>query len=75
MVRANCVACHSTDYTIRQPDGDVKRWQAEVEKMIKVFGAPVSESDAKTIAEYLATAYSQKDQSRRPATAPGKAPP
>jgi hypothetical protein len=25
--------------------------------MIKVFGAPVSEQDAKTIVEYLATQY------------------
>lgn len=57
IVRANCVACHSTDYIVRQPGGDAKRWQAEVEKMIKVFGAPVSRSDAKAIVEYLASAY------------------
>ena len=63
VVRANCAGCHSTDYIVRQPDGDAKRWQTEVEKMIKLYGAPVGESDARTIVEYLATAYSRKDPS------------
>jgi hypothetical protein len=29
-------------------------WQAEVTKMIKVYGAPISEGDAKLIVDYLA---------------------
>lgn len=57
VVRANCVACHSTDYIVRQPRGDAKRWGAEVKKMISVYGAPVDEADAKVIVNYLATAY------------------
>jgi len=40
-----------------QPRGNGRQWDAVVTKMIKVFGAPVSEQDAKTIAEYLATQY------------------
>src|SRR5262245_12161101 len=28
-------------------------WQAEVDKMIKAFGAPIDEADAKVIIEYL----------------------
>ena len=32
-------------------------WDAEVTKMIKAFGAPISEADAKEITEYLATNY------------------
>lgn len=57
VARANCGACHSTDYIVRQPRGDMKQWQAEVAKMIKVFGAPVSPENEKTIVEYLSSAY------------------
>ncbi len=57
VVRADCVACHSTDYIVRQPRGDAKRWGAEVKKMISVYGAPVDEADAKVVVNYLATAY------------------
>jgi len=52
-----CQFCHSTDYIVMQPRGDAKQWQAVVTKMITVFGAPISEADAKAIVEYLATAY------------------
>ncbi len=57
VARADCGVCHSTDYIVRQPRGDVKQWQAEVAKMIKVFGAPVSPENEKTIVEYLSSAY------------------
>lgn len=53
----NCMGCHSTDYIVRQPGNDAERWQAEVTKMIKVFGASISVEDVKVIANYLATAY------------------
>ena len=55
--RANCVACHSTDYIVRQPGSDAKRWEGEVKKMITVYGTPISEADAKAIVNYLAAAY------------------
>jgi mono/diheme cytochrome c family protein len=55
--RANCMVCHSTDYIVRQPRGDAKQWQAVVTKMVKVFGAPISPENEKTIAEYLSSAY------------------
>jgi hypothetical protein len=32
-------------------------WQAEVTKMIKTYGAPVSDEDAKAILDYLTTNY------------------
>jgi cytochrome c5 len=57
VARASCGLCHSTDYIVRQPRGDAKQWQAEVAKMIKVFGAPISPDNEKTIVEYLASAY------------------
>jgi len=57
VTQQHCVLCHSTDYIVRQPAGDQKQWDGVVTKMIKVFGAPVSDADARTIAEYLARAY------------------
>lgn len=56
-VRAQCAICHSTDYIVRQPGGDAKRWEDEVKKMVTLFGAPTSDADAKVIVEYLASAY------------------
>jgi len=56
-VRANCVACHSTDYIVRQPGSEAKKWEAEVKKMISVFGAPINEADAKVIVGYLSSEY------------------
>lgn len=53
----NCLTCHSTDYIVLQPRGDAKQWQAVVTKMTTVFGAPISERDARAIVEYLASAY------------------
>ena len=55
--RNSCGFCHSTDYVVMQPRGDAKQWQAVVTKMIKVYGAPISDADAKEIVEYLAGAY------------------
>jgi uncharacterized protein (DUF697 family) len=40
-----------------QPRGGARQWEAVVTKMIKVFGAPADEADAKTIVEYLSTRY------------------
>ena len=56
----NCTACHSADYIRTQPRGaKFKRdfWQAEVTKMIKVYGAPIDEQDAPKIVDYLAATY------------------
>ena len=57
VAQRNCVPCHSTDYIVRQPPGDAKQWDGVVTKMVKVFGAPVSDADAKTIVDYLARQY------------------
>ena len=57
VTRQQCVSCHSSDYIVMQPRGNAKQWDGVVTKMIKVFGAPVSDQDAKTIVEYLATQY------------------
>jgi mono/diheme cytochrome c family protein len=54
----NCGACHSADYVSSQPPGQgAAFWDAEVQKMIKIYGAPIDAADAKTIADYLAKTY------------------
>lgn len=52
-----CAICHSPDYIPMQPLLPAKNWDGIVTKMIKVFGAPISEEDAKTISSYLAAQY------------------
>jgi mono/diheme cytochrome c family protein len=56
--QSNCTACHSADYLAMQPPKRGKAfWDAEVTKMIKTYGAPIAEADAKAIADYLAQTY------------------
>jgi len=57
LAQAQCQFCHSTDYIVMQPPGDAKQWEGVVTKMIKVYGAPLSEADAKAIADYLTKNY------------------
>jgi mono/diheme cytochrome c family protein len=57
-VEANCGACHSLDYIpMNSPFPSAALWDAEVTKMIKAFGAPIDEADAKVIADYLKKNY------------------
>lgn len=59
VVQGNCSACHSSDYVATQPPMKDKRafWQAEVTKMIKVYGAPIDDADVGKIVDYLAATY------------------
>ena len=61
-VIANCSGCHSLDY-IQMNARFLKRadWQASVKKMVTVMGAPVSESDAARIVDYLTREYGVAD--------------
>ena len=57
-VEANCAACHSLDYVLmNSPYPNAALWDAEVTKMIKVYGAPIEDADAKAIKDYLAKNY------------------
>jgi mono/diheme cytochrome c family protein len=57
-VEGNCGACHSLDYIqMNSPYPNAALWDAEVTKMIKVYGAPISDADAAAIKEYLAQNY------------------
>ncbi len=60
VARNNCTACHSVDYVQTQPRGPKFKkdfWQAEVTKMIKVYGAPIDDTDVPKIVDYLTDNY------------------
>ena len=54
----NCGACHSLDYIqMNSPFLKPAAWDATIAKMIKAFGAPISDDDAKAIGAYLKANY------------------
>jgi sulfite dehydrogenase (cytochrome) subunit B len=58
LVEANCAACHSLDYIqMNSPFLTSAQWDASIAKMINVFGAPISEADARKIGDYLKANY------------------
>lgn len=60
VVKNNCTGCHSADYIETQPRNVKSKkdfWQAEVTKMIKVYGAPIDDADVGKIVEYLTATY------------------
>jgi mono/diheme cytochrome c family protein len=60
VAQKNCTACHSVDYVQTQPRGPKFKeafWQAEVTKMIKVYGAAIDEADVGKIVDYLTQKY------------------
>jgi mono/diheme cytochrome c family protein len=58
LVVARCAVCHSVDYVqMNAPVLDRAGWEKSLRKMIDQFGAPISEADAKSILDYLATNY------------------
>jgi hypothetical protein len=52
-----CSLCHSTRYIIMQPPLPAAAWEAEVTKMRKTFGAPISDASASLIINYLQAHY------------------
>lgn len=56
-VQIYCNTCHTTRYILMQPPLPAATWAAEVQKMIKTLGAPVSEADAQRITKYLQEHY------------------
>ncbi len=57
-VEGSCAICHSLDYIrMNSPFLSAAGWDAEVTKMINVFGAPISAADAQIIGDYLKANY------------------
>ena len=58
LVENNCAACHSLDYLrINAKFLDRKTWQAEIDKMSKMFGAEIAPQDSAAIVDYLLKNY------------------
>lgn len=57
-VESNCQACHTLAYIpMNSVYLNAAGWDAEVTKMIKAYGAPVDDEDAKAIKAYLTQNY------------------
>jgi len=57
-VETNCAVCHTLDYIpMNSPFLNAAGWDAEVAKMVSVFGAPISPDDQRIISDYLKTNY------------------
>jgi hypothetical protein len=55
---SQCLICHSADYITTQPrDKPLAFWKAEVEKMKKVYGAPIADEQIDPLSEHLARNY------------------
>ena len=52
-VSATCVICHTTRYITIQPRFSRAAWTAEVDKMRKTFGAPLTNAQAAEVVNYL----------------------
>jgi hypothetical protein len=58
LVETRCVACHSLDYIkINSRFMNQTTWDAEVQKMVKKFGAPLDSTETKAIIDYLVKNY------------------
>jgi mono/diheme cytochrome c family protein len=58
LVQSVCSACHSVDYVMTNSVFlDRKGWEATVNKMVNVFGAPAQKDEVAKIVEYLARNY------------------
>jgi mono/diheme cytochrome c family protein len=61
VVEQNCATCHSLDYVqMNSVFLYQKGWQAEVTKMVKAFGAPVTEQEQAKIVAYLVAMYGKQ---------------
>lgn len=58
LVIAKCATCHSLDYIhMNSPFLDAAGWEKEVDKMVKVMGAPIMKDAVPGILDYLNSNY------------------
>ena len=58
LAQASCSMCHSLDYIlINAPFQDRAGWEKTVNKMVNVFGAPLTPQDNAAIVAYLGQYY------------------
>ncbi|HHT9121798.1 MAG TPA: sulfide dehydrogenase [Candidatus Wunengus sp. YC63] len=57
IIQIFCRFCHSTTYITMQTPLPAATWESVVNKMIDIYGAPISEDSARQIINYLRTYY------------------
>ena len=63
-VRIYCNTCHSPSYITMQPPLPATTWEAEVNKMIKTFGAAIPDDSTQKIIHYLQAYYTVENCKR-----------
>ena len=58
---AQCEVCHSPRYVLNQPLFPRKVWAAEVQKMVKAYGAPITSDEESAIVNYLVNWHGHED--------------
>jgi hypothetical protein len=53
LATGNCLACHSAGMVLNQPRFSRAVWEAEVNKMINAYKAPISKDHVGEIVDYL----------------------
>lgn len=61
-VRVYCNTCHTPRYITMQPPLPGATWEAEVNKMIKSFGAPIPDDSRQKILAYLQAHYTPENR-------------
>jgi len=61
LAQDKCLTCHSADYIYTQPPLTKKQWTAEVTKMQKAYGAPVTDDDVAPLVDYLMSQNGKPD--------------
>ena len=69
---AQCLMCHSVDYLSTQPPMPLGFWEAEVKKMVAVYGAPIAPDQAQLIIQYLNQAYPRPRRRPPPRSRPDR---
>ena len=53
LAQGRCLICHSADYIYTQPPLTKAQWTAEMTKMQKTYGAPITDADIPLLVDYL----------------------
>lgn len=69
----NCRTCHSPSMVLVQPPLKHDEWAKEIDKMIKVYKAPVNAADLPAIAAYLDALSAKQAASLTPGSDAGSA--
>ena len=63
-VASYCNTCHSTRYITMQPPLSADTWTAEVNKMVKTYGASIPDDATQKIIHYLQSHYTPENRKK-----------